>query len=123
MAHQRKYETADELREAVNQYFRKHIANNDFPDYAGMKLFIGIKTEAEVREYCKDPEFADVFNEAALRRESFLVRRMTKDNKLAQGCLNALKQKNNGGYTDRYVDNSERKLTIDLRGVGENAFK
>jgi hypothetical protein len=48
---------------------------------------------------------------------------MTKSNKLAQGCLNALKQEANGGYTDKPVDNGERKLVIELKGIGENAYK
>lgn len=123
MAKSRTYESADELRKMIDDYFRYHETRGEFPDYAGMKLFIGLKDEATIRRYCEDPEFAEVFADAKLRRESFLVRRMTKDNKLAQGCLNALKQENNGGYTDRPVENQERKLFIELRGVGENAFK
>lgn len=50
---------------------------------------------------------------------------MTSDNKAAQGCLNALKQPSNGGYIDRPSnDSGEKKLTINLVGVGgESAFK
>ena len=123
MSEPKKYETADQLRTVINKYFAYFESKNEFPDYAGMKMAIGIKSEAAVKEYCKDPAFAEVFEEAKLRRESFLVRRMTRDNKLAQGCLNALKQEANGGYTDKPVENGERKLIIELKGVGENAFK
>ena len=50
---------------------------------------------------------------------------MTSDNKRAQGCLNALKQPQNGGYIDRPQDNGgEIKVTLNLGGVGgESAFK
>lgn len=119
----RKYATADELRAKVSEYFEINVRRNEFPDYAGMKIYIGLKSESTIKEYCKDADFADVFEEAKLRRESFLVRRMTRDNKLAQGCLNALKQESNGGYTDRPVENTERKLVIELKGIGENAYK
>lgn len=119
----KKYETAEALREVVNRYFEETEANGEFPDYAGMKIYIGIKCEQTIKGYCKDEAFNEIFEEAKLRRESFLVRRMTKDNKLAQGCLNALKQEANGGYTDRPVDTGERKLIVELKGVGENAFK
>lgn len=123
MARPKTYPTAADLRKAVDKYFAENEAKGEFPDYAGMKIFLGLRAEKTIREYCKDPEYEEIFEEAKLRRESFLVRRMTKDNKLAQGCLNALKQEANGGYTDRPVDNTERKLVIELKGVGENAFK
>ena len=60
---------------------------------------------------------------AKLRRESWLVQRMTGEPKLAQGCLNALKQAKNGGYTDRPVDDGQKTLVVKLEGVGADAFK
>jgi hypothetical protein len=123
MAESKRYETAEALQEAVSRYFIKTEGAGEFPDYAGMKLYLGLYSEAEVKSYCEDPAFKDVFEKAKLRRESFLVRQMTKSNKLAQGCLNALKQEANGGYTDKPVDNGERKLVIELKGIGENAYK
>lgn len=123
MARPKTYQSAADLRKVVDKYFAENEEKNEFPDYAGMKLYIGLRDEGTIKKYCEDPEFNEIFTEAKLRRESFLVRRMTKDNKLAQGCLNALKQEVNGGYTDRPVDSGERKLVIEMKGVGENAFK
>ena len=123
MARPKTYKTVEELKKVVDRYFLENEEKGEFPDYAGMKIAIGLKAEKTIKEYCENPEFNEIFEEAKLRRESFLVRRMTKDNKLAQGCLNALKQEANGGYTDRPVDTGERKLVIELKGVGENAFK
>ena len=123
MGRHKTYKTAEDLEKAVNAYFAKNEEDNEFPDYAGMLIYLGIK-EATVKNYCKtSEEYADVFENAKLRRESFLARRMTKDNKLAQGCFNALKQPINGGYTDRPVDNGERKIVIELSGIGEGAYK
>ena len=115
--------TAAELKKRVDEYFASVEGAGDFPDYAGMKLFIGIKSDATINKYCEDAAFKDIFDEAELRRESFRVRTMARDNKRAQGCLNALKQPKNGGYTDRPVDNQERKLIIKMDGVGLEAFK
>lgn len=119
----RKYETPDDLRAAVEAYFKKTESRGEFPDYAGMKLFIGIRSEETIKKYCEIDGFKDVFDDAKLRRESFLVRRMTNNNKLAQGCMNALKQEINGGYSDKPADNGDRKLVIELKGIGENAYK
>ena len=119
----KKYETAADLRAAVDEYFAETEGKGEFPDYAGMLIYLGIGDKTAKR-YCADNEdYAEIFEETKLRRESFLVRRMTKDNKLAQGCLNALKQEANGGYTDKPVDNGERKLVIEMRGIGDNAYK
>lgn len=120
----RKYNSPDELRAVVDEYFKRAVNANIFPDYAGMKIFIGLKDERTVKKYRdEDPEYDEIFEEAKLRRESFLVRRMTANNKLAQGCLNALKQEINGGYTDKPVESGERKLVIELKGIGQNAYK
>lgn len=119
----RKYKTPEDLAAKINEYFTYNERRNEFPDYAGMKIYIGLKSEATIKSYCEEPGFAELFEEAKLRRESFLVRRMTRDNKLANGCMNALKQENNGGYTDKPADIGDRKLIIELKGVGENAYK
>lgn len=123
MAPKKKYETPDELRRVVYAYFDKCRNSGVFPDYAGMKIAIGIKSEETIKEYCKDPEFKEVFDEAKLGRESYLVRTMTSDNKRAQGCMNALKQPINGGYSDKMLDNGPQKIVIEWSGIGENAYK
>ena len=122
MARPKTYKTAAELKKAVDAYFLDNEEKGEFPDYAGMLIYLGIK-EKTVKTYSQDEDYKEVFDEAQLRRESFLVRRMTKDNKLAQGCLNALKQPINGGYTDRPIDSGERKIVIELSGIGEGAYK
>lgn len=122
MSRRKTYETAEALQKAVDKYFAENEEKNEFPDLAGMLIFLGI-SKRTMQNYCENSDYKEIFDDAKLKRESFLVRRMTKDNKLAQGCLNALKQEDNGGYTDRPVDNGERKLVIELKGVGENAFK
>ena len=94
-----------------------------------MRLELGVTAQTRDK-YCKDEnadgkEFREILSWAKDKRESYLVRKMTSDNKAAQGCLNALKQPSNGGYIDRPADSGgERKLTINLVGVGgESAFK
>lgn len=109
---------------AVDEYITGCEADNTFPDEAGMRLYLGISkrtmermvSEKESPETWRD--FREVFDYAKDKRESFLVRRMTSDNKAAQGCLNALKQAANGGYIDRPVDSGKIELTIKAEGIG-----
>ena len=124
------YENADELRAAVDAYFAECEAQGIFPDWARLKVELGPTDDRTYEEWQKgDSDFAkecrDIFSKAAAKRESWLVRVMTSDNKRAQGCLNALKQPKNGGYVDRPQDGGgEIKVTLCLGGVGgENAFK
>lgn len=114
--------TPETMRIAVEKYFSKCEEDKVFPDYAGMRLELGI-AESTIQRYlsdeCEDCEaYREIFNTARDRRESFLVRRMTSDNKLAQGCLNALKQPMNGGYIDRPVDTTGGKIEVTLKVAG-----
>ena len=117
------------FRLAVDEYFDKCRETDEFPDYAGMLLDLRIDKE-EAKAMCADDapdaeEFRRIFNIAAMRRESWLARHMVADNKKANGCMNALKQVENGGYQDKNIDKGERRLTIKVDGIGGgmNAMK
>lgn len=116
------------LRTAIDKYFDDCDEKRIFPDYAGMKIFLKI-SEADIEALQHDSnryheDFIKVFTYAKDRRESWLVRKMTSDNKSAQGCLNALKQPSNGGYIDRPQENKDKTLKVEISGVGGwNAFK
>jgi hypothetical protein len=70
-------------------------------------------------------EFRRIFSNAKLRRESWLARHMVADNKKANGCMNALKQEENGGYSDRKMDSGEKTLRVKIDQIagGMNAMK
>lgn len=87
-------------------------------------------SEGTAKNYQKEghadfKNFRAVFEYARARRESWLVRKMVTDNKAANGCMNALKQEKNGGYTDRPAESGERSLTININGIsgGMSSFK
>lgn len=116
MARKATYPTAGDLEKAVDKYIAECVADDDvFPDLAGMLLRLGISKRTMQRQVAEKPEYAEVWEKAKLSRESWLVRHMTKDNKLANGCMNALKQEQNGGYVDKPQENGEKKLVIELR--------
>ena len=110
------------LTNKIEEYFQICQEDNIFPDEAGMIIFLDISSKTYER-YAKDEELSEPIARARDRRESWLVRRMTGEPKLAQGCLNALKQPKNGGYVDRATDSEGKELTINLVGVGAEAFK
>ena len=121
--------TPEELGRGVDAYFAQCEAEGVFPDWAGLKLFLGVFDDLcyEQLQQGDSREAAacrEILAKAAARRESWLIRKMTSDNKAVQGCLNALKQPLNGGYSDRPREGGEIRLTINLSGVGgEEAFK
>lgn len=115
----KKMYTPEELQAKVDEFFDKCEKNGDPPLLPQMLLYLGIRSRSTVDSWCKsDPAYQEVFDYAKLHREGYLLGRMVSDNKLAQGCLNALKQAENGGYVDRPVDSGENKVTINLVGVG-----
>lgn len=113
--------TPDELRAKIEEFLSDCEASGKPPLLPQMLLYLGI-SRSTMESWKKDREdskqYREVFEFAQLNREGYLLARMVSDNKLAQGCLNALKQAENGGYVDRPVDTGENKVTINLVGVG-----
>lgn len=109
------------FRQAVDEYFDKCAETDEFPDYAGMLLHLQIDKEmaaAMCAEGAPDAaEFQRIFNIAAMRRESWLARHMVADNKKATGCMNALKQMENGGYQDKNIQKSDSVLRVKVDGL------
>lgn len=116
--------TPEQLKAAIDNYFKTNEAKGEFPDYAGMLVYLGNAEDEDVAIACDaNDEIRKLFAYAKKRRESFLIRRMTRDNKLANGCMNALKQPINGGYSDKNKEKGDRKLIIDFSGIGKDAHK
>lgn len=126
----KKYQSAFDFESQVNKYINKCKEDDVFPDLAGMRLFLGVSQQT-IDRYCNEnpdeeegARFRRIMEKAKDERESYLVRYMVSNPKAANGCMNALKQKANGGYFDKPVDTSEKTLTINLINVGgEQAFK
>ena len=124
----KRFETPEDLRKAVEAYIDTCEAEGIFPDYAGMRLALGI-AERTLNKYTQGDSaeaqaYAEALEYAKDKRESWLVRKMTSDNKAAQGCLNALKQPSNGGYIDRPQESGEKKLIVSFQGnMNQEDFK
>ena len=122
---------SDAFRKAVEDYVFSAEADGVFPDEAGMRLALKCskRTVEHLISETENPdhylEYREVLDWAKDKRESFLVRKMTSDNKAAQGCLNALKQTANGGYIDRPTDSGKVELDIKINGLpsGMSSFK
>ena len=116
--------TPEQLRAAIDNYFTANEKKGEFPDYMGMLVYLGNAEDDEVEALCaENEEIRKLFSYAQKRRESYLIRKMTTDSRQATGCMNALKQAKNGGYSDKQQKKEERKLIIDFRGIGQDAYK
>ena len=123
----RTFKDAAAMRAFVEAWIEEQKEKNEFPSEPGLKLALakaGLK-DRMVKRYCSETEnpdgwreYAEIFEDAKLERENWLVTHMVKDNKLAQGCLNALKQPANGGYIDRPLDTGKVEVTLKVEGIG-----
>ena len=117
----------DRLKGMIDEYFDS-LSALEFPDYAGMLLYLGLFQD-EVDEMCSGDsamaaKYRRAFDYAALRRESWLSRIAASDSKLAAGAFNLLKQQKNGGYTSASAPNKGNTLRLITDGVGGmDAFK
>lgn len=105
--------SAEQLKVQVEDYIAQCNSAELFPDYAGMRVFLGLSRK-DIEEISQDEKCREVLDYAADCRESWLVRRMTQDNKVTTGCVHALKQSENGGYTDK--PQNDKKLIVEFSG-------
>lgn len=124
IARREMYDTPEKLMIAVQEYFDECEDKGDFPDYDGMLVYLGL-FEEDVEEYkAKDMKYDDIFRLAMLKRKSYLARMMSLDGKRATGCMNLLKQPENGGMSDKpkQQDKSLKIIVTGLKG-GMDSFK
>lgn len=110
------------LRQKVDDYFKECDEKRVFADYAGMRIYLKLSKE-DIDDLCDDPVYKAIFDYARDRRESALVRKMVTDPKAAQGCKNALAMPENGGYSDKAAEKTDRKITIKQSDETAELFK
>lgn len=128
-----RYETPEDLERAINDYFDQCEADGVFPDEAGMRVFLNL-SKSRLEALSSPPstdiqddiqrennnnnykKYREVLARARDRRESWLARTATSTPKLAQGCLNALKQPSNGGWIDKNA--GEQGASVNITFVG-----
>lgn len=117
------------LKKAVDRYFNDCDERDIFPDFAGMKVALRL-LDSDIEEFLAEDnsdrdEYRAVLESARDRRESWLSRRMVKEPKCANGCMNALKQEKNGGYMDKSKDKEAPTVKIEFSSIpgGMKAFE
>ena len=112
--------TPEELKTKVAYYHRQcEDINLVFPDEAGLLNFLDIEDE-EYEAMKTEPGYDKIIRWAKRRRTSWLERRLVEGGKTsATGCMNALKQEKNGGYSEKPEGPKERKLIVKIEGVTE----
>ena len=111
--------TVDEFKQKMLIYFRDcEEVRLVFPDEAGMLNYLDIEDE-EYEELKNVPGYDKLIRWARRRRTSWLERMMVTGNKGSAGCMNALKQEKNGGYSEKPKEPGERKLIVKIEGVTE----
>lgn len=122
--------TPKKYREAVEQYVNNCTAIGILPDLPGMVRDLGFNDKTELEALASPghedyEEYAKTNAYAKNSRESWLARKMASDHKAANGCMNLLKQPENGGYIDKQTDKTPQKVIVDISGIpgGMKAFK
>lgn len=135
MPNRKKVGTPADMKRNVERYLAERIEKGEFPTFAGMLKFLGISKRTYYRYLNEDNgdesmseedrrEYRKIFEDAQLVREDYLEKQMVSEPRLANGCMNSLKQPQNGGFKDKIEGELEAKITVNVVGVGgENAFK
>ena len=120
---ERPYQSPDELKGKMQEYFSNCADEDIFTDEAGMRIFLDVGHES-YRSYQEDPAYEKVFDWCQDMRESWAARQLAANPRSAQAFLNILKQAANGGWRDRTTDKEDKVIEIRAAGVGGmEAFK
>jgi len=116
--------TPEELEKKVRQYFQDcEEDNGSFPDESGMLNFLDI-SDTEYEALKRSRGHGRILIWAKRRRMSWLERHMVEGSKAATGCMNALKQEKNGGYTNQAApEKKDKKLIVKIEGLTPGGLK
>ena len=117
MAIEFKY-TTDEFDKYVRAYHKMVEDKGDFPDLAGLKNALDIE-DGEYEAMTGDPGYHKTILWSRRRRESFL-NRLAITARNTNGIKMLLAQPENGGYVEKPVDKTPRKLEVVLRGMPDD---
>jgi hypothetical protein len=121
--------TPAELDKAIDDYYARCELDGVCPDYAGLRVHLGVG-KSTLDRYCNPDEHPEDYTEyretlarARDRRESWFVRRMAAEPRTATGCIAALKQADNGGWVDRQEVGASVTISIaggvDVKAAGK----
>ena len=117
MATEYKY-TPEEFDNYVRAYHKQVENSGEFPDLAGLKNAMDIEDD-EYTAMSEDPAFHKTILWARCRRESYLNRLATTA-KNTNGIKMLLAQPENGGYVEKPIDKTPRKVEVVLRGMPDD---
>ena len=116
--------TPEAFADKVDEYLKLCEDKEQFPDEAGMLLYLDISDET-LRKYGEDKEnnYIGTIKKAQKVRESWLTRRVMSDNaKAVTGAIFALKQPKNGGWRDVQETSGAMNITVNLPGMNGGTF-
>lgn len=105
----------------INAYFSECRTNSNYPDEAGLILYLGLERESYDR-YLNGGEgkgYATALRKAQLKRESIIIREIYGSDKASTGKIFLARQTSNGGLSDKPREDMQ-KVTIDVRINGES---
>lgn len=126
MARPRKIATAEELAVKLDEFIKLVDSGKiDKPTDYRLCEFLGIEyttMERWVNDKEKYLGYADKLKKLELYREQFWLGK-ADDPKLATFAIFNLKQKKNGGYTDKQeIEHKDVKIDVKINGINGNPF-
>ena len=108
----------DDFDKYVRAYHKMVEDKGDFPDLAGLKNALDIE-DGEYDAMTEDPAYHKTILWSRRRRESFL-NRLAITARNTNGIKMLLAQPETGGYVEKPVDKTPRKLEVVLRGMPDD---
>lgn len=131
MGRKKVIESPEKFEELITEFIEHCKANNIFPSDYQLREYIKIPYQT-LYNYISggkgsDDEdrykpYVEKYKKLIQYREDFLIQQGNRDPKKTSFSIFLLKQQKNGGYSDHpAIDISAKELTVNVKGLGDNA--
>ena len=131
MGRKKVFETPEKFGEVITEFIEHCKANNIFPSDYQLREYSGIEYATlynyttggkAVENGDKYKPYFEQYKKLVQFREDYIIQQGNRDPKKTSFSIFLLKQQKNGGYTDHpSIDISAKELTVNVKGLGENA--
>lgn len=102
------FNTAEEMQQAVDNYFAECVADDDIVTVCGLALALGMTRET-LCSYGKNDKFSDTVKIAKMRVENYIEKRLMGTGNATGAIFNL---KNNFGWKDRSEIDQTTNLNV-----------
>lgn len=131
MGRKRAIESPEKFGELIQEFIKHCTENKIFPSDYQLRVFAGLEYSTLYNyisggkgsdDESRYKPYMEQYKKLIQFREDYIIQQGARDPKKTSFSIFLLKQQKNGGYSDHpAIDISAKELTVNVKGLGDNA--